>query len=121
MNSNGAKKILHTIRIPGAILACLVILATLGGWYMSYANDSAVTAETLKTHGEDIVELKETDKEIKTDIKEQTKILLEIHTMYKLAKPKLAEEAKKQVEEMLNSADNDTSTNVYSGDGSDGN
>lgn len=108
MNNNGAKKILHAIRIPGAILACLVILATLGGWYMSYANDSAVTAETLKTHGEDIVDLKDTDKEIKTDIKEQTRLLYEIHTMYKLAKPKLAEEAKRQVEEMLNNNSTDS-------------
>ena len=102
MNNNGAKKILHTLRIPGAILACLVVLGTLGGWYMGYANNKAVTVETLKVHGEDIGELKETDKEIKTEQKEQTKTLLEIHTMFKLAKPKLAEEAKKQVEEMLN-------------------
>lgn len=102
--------LLHAVRIPGAIVGCLVAIAMLGSWYMSYANNKAVTVETLKTHSEDIVELKDTDKEIQSEQKEHTKTLLEIHTMFKLAKPKLAEKARKQVEEMLNDADADTST-----------
>lgn len=58
--NNGWRKFLNI----SVIIGILSGLGLLGRWYMVYAQNSAVTTETLKTHTKEIDELKDNQKQM---------------------------------------------------------
>ena len=78
------KKAFKILKLPAILLACLAVIGTLGSWYMAYAQSTATTAETLKTHTDDIAELKEDRKAQRVVDSKQTEILIRLEEFYKI-------------------------------------
>lgn len=78
------KKAFKILKLPAILLACLAVIGTLGSWYMAYAQSTATTAETLKTHTDDIAELKEDRKAQRVVDTKQTEILIRLEEFYKI-------------------------------------
>lgn len=104
--SNGWRKFLNI----SVIIGILSGLGLLGRWYMSYAQDSAATAETLKTHTKEIADLEENQKQTQKVDLEQTKILITLQEFFRITQGREWRKASESADSIMVELNNDKDT-----------
>ena len=96
-HSNGWRKVKNISIIIGIILG----IGALGRWYMAYAQNSAATAETLKTHTKEIADLEDIQKQTQQIDLEQTKILITLQEFFRITQSREWREASESADSII--------------------
>lgn len=94
---NGWRKAKNISIIIGIILG----IGALGSWYMTYAQESAATAETLKTHTKEIADIEEIQKQTQQVDLEQTKILITLQEFFRITQSREWREASESADSIM--------------------